>query len=323
MTSINKKIRKILKENALKEKFEKILQTKGIDYASQLVGSSKNVAKILDLDLNDVNTQEMLVKNFLDHVEVDEVNISFIEVRNSVFGGKILKVYFETTSGAANITTWFDRVISDYLSENLFPFKVAPSWEPNFANRNVKIFLDSEVIKYDDHGNVVNESKNKQKKLNENWSRKNRIKKILQEETKKQNENYTLYVDMGGVLFEKNSADDGGQGESTNYIGKELWESIKKYNPIILSARGTKNIEKNEKIKTDQVKKYLSPEPKIIFVGTGNEKGDKERANKNSILIDDSQTNIDSWKSKGGIGIKHDYKNTQSTIDKLKEIFSK
>jgi len=146
------------------------------------------------------------------------------------------------------------------------------------------------------------------------------IKRIIKEETEQKINSYTLYVDMGGVLFEKMGADDGGQGDDTSYIGGELWNGIKKYNPIILSARGTKNIEKNEKIKINQVKEYLSPIPKIIFVGSGSEKGNDGRA-KNSILIDDSKTNIDSWKTKGGIGIQHNPNDVKLTLDKLKELY--
>jgi hypothetical protein len=114
-------------------------------------------------------------------------------------------------------------------------------------------------------------------------------------------------------------ADDGGQGDDTSYIGGELWNGIKKYNPIILSARGTKNIEKNEKIKTNQVEEYLSPIPKIMFVGSGTDK--KKYSNPNSILIDDSKTNIDSWKTNGGIGIQHNLNDVKLTLDKLKELY--
>jgi|688.fasta_scaffold173714_2 hypothetical protein len=145
------------------------------------------------------------------------------------------------------------------------------------------------------------------------------IKRIIKEETEQNNNSYILYVDMGGVLFEKMGADDGGQGDDTSYIGGELWNGIKKYNPIILSARGTKNIEKNEKIKTNQVEEYLSPIPKIMFVGSGTDK--KKYSNPNSILIDDSKTNIDSWKTNGGIGIQHNLNDVKLTLDKLKELY--
>ncbi len=156
-------IKKILKEEtSLQTKLKNLIDTKGIDFASNAVGGMKNVAKILNLNLDDIDTQEMLVKNFLYHVEIDEIDISFLEVRNSS-NGKIIKAYFKTTSGASNITTWFDREISDYLTKELFPFRVSPSWEPSFANRNVKIFLDSEVI---------SDERNNEEELTEKWTEK-------------------------------------------------------------------------------------------------------------------------------------------------------
>ena len=146
-----------------------------------------------------------------------------------------------------------------------------------------------------------------------------RIRRILKEETEQNNSSYTLYVDMGGVLFKRMGADEGGKGNNTSFIGGELWDSIKKYKPIILSARGIKNKENNEKTKKDQVNEYLHPVPKIIFVDSGVDK--KEYSNKSSILIDDSQTNINSWKTNGGIGMKYDPNNTKETIESLKKYF--
>jgi hypothetical protein len=161
--NLKENIKKVLKEEtSLQSKLQNMIDTKGIDFASNVVGGMKNFAKILNLDLDDIDTQEMLVKNFLYHVEIDEIDISFLEVRNSS-NGKIIKAYFKTTSGAANITSWFDREVSDYLTKELFPFRVAPSWEPAFANKNVKIFLDSEVI---------SDEENNEEELTEKWTEK-------------------------------------------------------------------------------------------------------------------------------------------------------
>jgi hypothetical protein len=133
---------------------------------------------------------------------------------------------------------------------------------------------------------------------------------------------YKLYVDMGGVLFTKMGADEGGLGDKTEYIGNKLWEGIKKYEPTILSATGSKNVDNSIETKRNQVKVYLEPIPPIKFVVLGKDKG-KEYANENSILIDDSQTNIDSWVNNGGIGIKHSSDNVAKTLDKLKSIMEK
>lgn len=146
------------------------------------------------------------------------------------------------------------------------------------------------------------------------------IRKILKEETEQTNNTYKLYVDMGGVLFKKMGADEGGSGDNTEYIGEELWKGIKKYNPTILSSTGSKNAADARETKRKQVKDYLTPTPPIKFVISGKDKG-IEYANENSILIDDSQTNIDSWVNNGGIGIKHSSDNVKKTIDRLKELY--
>jgi hypothetical protein len=146
------------------------------------------------------------------------------------------------------------------------------------------------------------------------------IRRILREETEQKNKSYTLYVDMGGVLFKKMGADEGGSGDETDYIGSELWEGIKKYNPTILSSTGTKDIDGAKKTKREQVKDYLNPIPPIVFVTSGKDKGIKY-GNENSILIDDSQTNIDSWEDNDGIGIKHSSDNVGKTLDRLKELY--
>lgn len=141
-----------------------------------------------------------------------------------------------------------------------------------------------------------------------------RLKSLLFE----QQATYTLYVDMGGVLFKKMSADAGGSGNTIEFIGNELWNNIKKYDPIILSATGAKNKESKQQIKTDQVKKYLQPTPSIKFVESGIDK--KTYANDHAILIDDSKENIDAWESKNGIGILYN-NNLQTVINTLKKYF--
>ena len=143
-----------------------------------------------------------------------------------------------------------------------------------------------------------------------------RLKHLLQEAL---TDKYTLYVDMGGVLFKKMSADAGGSGDDTKYIGETLWEKIKNLSPIILSAVENDSTGKKKDAKRDQVNDHLKPIPPIKFVALGTDK--KLYANANSILIDDEQKNINAWKRADGIGIKHDSTNVQATIDELKIYF--
>ena len=49
------------------------------------------------------------------------------------------------------------------------------------------------------------------------------------------------------------------------------------------------------------VRNQLSPKPKVIFAYSANK---KNYANKNSILIDDKKSNIEEWKSAGGIAFR-------------------
>ena len=71
--NLQESIRRILKEEtSLSIKLKNLIDNKGIDMASTAVGGIKNVAKILNLDLDDVDTQEMLVKNYIYHTKVDQ-----------------------------------------------------------------------------------------------------------------------------------------------------------------------------------------------------------------------------------------------------------
>ena len=152
-------IKKILKEEtSLQSKLQSMIDTKGIDIASTAVGGMKNVAKILNLDLNDVDTQSMLVKNFIENTKVDEVDVQSVDVRPSA-SGKILTVNFKTDDTAANVATWYVREICEYLNKELFPFRVQPSWNPVFASGGCKIFLDANIIGDEEDENIVTENR--------------------------------------------------------------------------------------------------------------------------------------------------------------------
>lgn len=90
--------------------------------------------------------------------------------------------------------------------------------------------------------------------------------------------------------------------------GKKLWNYIKQYNPIILSAPVDKECEEGKKI---WIKKNLNIENERIIL-------DKEKWKyaEESILIDDLKSNIDLWIKNGGIGVLH--RNSLETIKILK-----
>ena len=94
--------------------------------------------------------------------------------------------------------------------------------------------------------------------------------------------------------------------------GHELWNYIKNYNPIILSAPSRDPI--SSKGKQNWVKNNL-PGTKLILAFSDKK---KNYAKENYILIDDLEKNIKDWNNSGGIGILHT--STNNTIEQLKKL---
>jgi len=99
--------------------------------------------------------------------------------------------------------------------------------------------------------------------------------------------------------------------------GRELWNFLKDKEVVILTSGSTKhNGQTPKKGKHEWCFKNLGSNVKVIVVDSSH---DKQRyAEPNAILIDDLNSNIDEWKSKGGIGILH--KNTADTINQIKQL---
>ena len=108
-----------------------------------------------------VNLVKQMIYDLFDEV-------SFIE--QSTYDDKpLLKIYFDSDSNAANITPWFARNIQDEIMEmtngNVV---VCPYWEfdwRNFKKENVDVYIYTEKLKYDNLGNVINESDHKKNKF--------------------------------------------------------------------------------------------------------------------------------------------------------------
>ena len=110
------------------------------------------------------------------HSLYDEV--SFIE--QSTYNNKpLLKIYFNSDDTAANIESWFDEKISrdidEYTSGNIV---ACPSWmfDWDWRKKNADVFIETELLKYDNLGNVVNESV-----LREETSSQDRMKNTVSE----------------------------------------------------------------------------------------------------------------------------------------------
>jgi hypothetical protein len=147
----NQKILKILREEDtdIQKSVRDLLKTKGIHFVSSVVGGFKNVVKILNLDVTDIETQEMLVKNFINFVEFDDVEISFLEVNRNRPDKVRIKIYFKTNLMASNMQSWIIGTLRDEMNK-FFPFKSIASYEPAFAGRSATVVLDSEQIEESD-----------------------------------------------------------------------------------------------------------------------------------------------------------------------------
>ena len=91
--------------------------------------------------------------------------VSFIE--QSTYDDKpYLKIYFNYDGKAANITSWFSERISDEIMQITGGhIVVCPFWAPkwDFRQSIVDVYINTEVLKYDDEGNTINESNGKKK----------------------------------------------------------------------------------------------------------------------------------------------------------------
>ena len=161
------------------------------------------------------------------------------------------------------------------------------------------------------------------------------LARLREEETQ-----YTIYCDMDGVLVDFDRGYQELTGMTTqqadangveafwepltkagakfwitlNWMsdGKQLWNYIKKYNPILLSAPSR---EESSKLgKRVWVKREL-PGTKLILRYAPQK---QEYASPTSILIDDREKNIDQWEAAGGIGILHT--SAANTIEQLKQL---
>jgi hypothetical protein len=132
----------ISESSSIQERLNSLMKTSGVVIASKAVGGLNNLIKILKLDLEDVNVQEMLVKNYIYFANVEDIEVDFIEVKNRD-NRKLIKIYFETDSNASNMESWYCMTIRNEMND-FFPFKVDVSWHPvNYPKS--KIMIDAVI----------------------------------------------------------------------------------------------------------------------------------------------------------------------------------
>ena len=139
-------IRHTLKEETgIQNRLNQLIKQSGIINASNAVGGFTNLVKILGLEMSDLKTQEMLVKNFIYHTDIEDIDISHLEINKDRSDKVRIKIHFETNNPASNMESWLVRTLCDEMNK-FFPFKTAASWEPAFAGRGVTVILDSEQL---------------------------------------------------------------------------------------------------------------------------------------------------------------------------------
>lgn len=97
--------------------------------------------------------------------------------------------------------------------------------------------------------------------------------------------------------------------------GRQLWNFISPYNPIILTSPSRQNTSRLGK--RIWVKNHLSPAPPVEF-RFGEAKSDF--ANEKAILIDDKPSNLEAFAAKGGIALEVKDGEIQSVINALRQL---
>jgi hypothetical protein len=147
-----------IKENSSRQgKLNNLIKTKGIVLASKVVGSIENLARILELDLTDNDVQEKLIKNFINFGNFLNVEVSFLAIRTSKTGNKIIDVHYINDDNSP----FYREVINNIVNQmnNFFPFKVDSTGVPVFYSRGLTAFIDATPINTEeDDDELIQES---------------------------------------------------------------------------------------------------------------------------------------------------------------------
>ena len=220
----------------------------------------------------------------------------------------------------------------DAMLQGLY-FKAKKSKQPfkNVIDKYLNIFIDQDTITPQEKEDIL-----------DIWRSRGKSLSLPLFENKIQDMDYEIYSDMDGVLtdfdkafmevsggifpseYEKSFGKDGfwklidAEGaefwEEMPWMvdGKNYWNYIKEYNPTLLSSPSRSSTSRLGK--RLWVKNNL-PDTKLILAQA---KDKQNYAQSNRILIDDRPSNIDQWRSQGGIGILHT--SASDTIKQLKEL---
>ncbi len=119
---------------------------------TESLNESKSEDKKLDL------VKQMILQLFdeVEYIEIDEI-----------YGNPLIKIYHDVEDTAANYDNWFEEVIEDKIDEMTGGNIILCSWwtpQWHYKRKNADFFIDVERIDYDENGNKINESEEKQPK---------------------------------------------------------------------------------------------------------------------------------------------------------------
>ena len=133
--SLKSKILKIIKEEtSFQNKIENLLDTQGVYKTSNVLGGLDQLVSVLDLDLNDESTRDMLVINFIEHIE--GLNVISVNLDINHLGRKILTV--EIGEPYPRFHSPYALGISGKINK-FFPFKSQPVGHPVFGRNDYYI----------------------------------------------------------------------------------------------------------------------------------------------------------------------------------------
>jgi len=174
------------------------------------------------------------------------------------------------------------------------------------------------------------------------------IQKLLENAPDGVNANYTIAIDMDGVLADFDAGSRKALGKNKDTMPtRDFWKGITHYDKdvepffenlpamkdafklmhfitsnfkeyFVLTASGftPKNVEEQ---KRNWAKNVFSPHLKVVTVKKSADKA--QYANPNTILVDDRRKSIDPWIAAGGIGILHN--DAENTIAQLNSYLNK
>jgi len=93
--------------------------------------------------------------------------VEFVEVDTNYEGKPLIKIYHDVEDTAANYDSWIARQIQNTIEEMTGGSVIlSPYWAPNWDvnKKNADFYIDVEKIEYDNEGNVISESENKQER---------------------------------------------------------------------------------------------------------------------------------------------------------------